>query len=317
MWVDALADTGRDGDRADDLSDALARQYVWRWPRTFLAADKQRPNSSRTNVQPKQRRQVAPDRHFPVLAALAPADRDHAFGEADILDLELDQLRGAGAGLQQSLQHQPGMPALGIGLVEEAQLLLDRQPLDARPTLGRRTQAGTLPRRFELRFALRVIHPLANEDGGDGGGDARDRSHEPVCSFAFGEQTHSAKCALCARIAKRWHAGPVSSFPLRLLWKIRLPAIRKGGVMRVKILLQITDDDGTAAMAEEVAAFEKVTERPEDLGLSIAEGKALLAAVQQRTIDAQIVSWMELHRCCEACGQRRRVKGSPIRMLPF
>ena len=100
-------------------------------------------------------------------------------------------------------------------------------------------------------------------------------------------------------------------------WKTRLPAIRKGGVMRVKILLQITDDDGTAAIAEEVAAFEKVTERPEDLGLSIAEGKALLAAVQQRTIDAQIVSWMELHRCCEACGQRRRVKGSPIRMLPF
>jgi len=80
--------------------------------------------------------------------------------------------------------------------------------------------------------------------------------------------------------------------------------------MRVKILLQITDDDGTAAIAEEVAAFEKVTERPEDLGLSIAEGKALLAAVQQRTIDAQVVSWMEPHRCCEACGQRRRSKGS-------
>jgi hypothetical protein len=80
--------------------------------------------------------------------------------------------------------------------------------------------------------------------------------------------------------------------------------------MRVKILLQITDDDGTAAMAEEVAAFEKVTERPEDLGLSIAEGKALLAAVQQRTIDAQIVSWVEPHRCCEAGGQRRRSKGS-------
>jgi hypothetical protein len=80
--------------------------------------------------------------------------------------------------------------------------------------------------------------------------------------------------------------------------------------MRVKILRQITHDDGTAAIAEEVAAFEKVTERPEDLGLSIAEGKALLAAVQQRTIDAQVVSWMASRRCCEACGQRRRSKGS-------
>lgn len=310
MWVDALGDAGCNGDSADDLSYALARQHVWRWPRTFLAAGEQRPSPPRANMQSKQLRQVAPDRNFPVFTSLAPADRDHAFGEADILDPELDQLGGAGTGLQQGLQHQPGMPALGIGLVEEAQLLLDSQPLDARPTLGRRMQAGTLPRRFEHRFALRVIHPLANEDGGDSGSDARDRSHEPVCSFVFGEQIHSAKYPLCARIAGRRHAGPVSSFPLRLLWKTRLPAIRKGDSMRVKILLQITDDDGTAAIAEEVAAFEKVTERPEDLGLSIAEGKALLAAVQQRTIDAQIVSWMEPHCCCKACGQRRRSKGS-------
>jgi hypothetical protein len=42
--------------------------------------------------------------------------------------------------------------------------------------------------------------------------------------------------------------------------------------MRVRVLLQITTDDGAAM---EVAIFEKDTERPEDLGLSIAEGKAL------------------------------------------
>jgi hypothetical protein len=80
--------------------------------------------------------------------------------------------------------------------------------------------------------------------------------------------------------------------------------------MRMKVLLQITDDDGSAGAAAEVAAFEKVTERPEDLGLSIAEAKALLGAVQQRTVDAQVACWMERHRCCEACGQRRRRKGS-------
>ena len=125
-------------------------------------------------MQPKQLRQVTPDRHFPVLAALAAADRDHALGEADILDPELDQFGGAGTGLQQGLQHQPGTSALGIGLVEEAQFLLDRQPLDARPTLGRSMQAGTLPGGFEHRLALRVVHPLADEDGGDGGGDTCD-----------------------------------------------------------------------------------------------------------------------------------------------
>jgi hypothetical protein len=80
--------------------------------------------------------------------------------------------------------------------------------------------------------------------------------------------------------------------------------------MRVRVLLQITDDDGTAGAAEEVAAFEKQTERPEDLGLSIAEGKALLAAAQQRTVNAQAVAWSQRHRSCEACGARRRSKGS-------
>lgn len=86
--------------------------------------------------------------------------------------------------------------------------------------------------------------------------------------------------------------------------------------MRVKVLLQITDDDGAAGVAAEVAAFEKVTERPEDLGLSIAEAKALLAAVQQRTVDAQVACWMERHRCCEACGQHRRTKGNHRVVFP-
>ena len=79
--------------------------------------------------------------------------------------------------------------------------------------------------------------------------------------------------------------------------------------MRVRVLLQITSDDGTASAAEEVTVFEKVTERPEDLGLSIAEGKATLAAVQHRTVSAQAAAWAERHRRCEACGERRRSKG--------
>jgi hypothetical protein len=80
--------------------------------------------------------------------------------------------------------------------------------------------------------------------------------------------------------------------------------------MRVKVLLQITGDDGVDGDAMEAAVFEKRTERPEDLGLSIADGKALMAAVQQRVVNAQVTSWTEQHCCCEACGARRRSKGS-------
>lgn len=83
--------------------------------------------------------------------------------------------------------------------------------------------------------------------------------------------------------------------------------------MRVSILLQITADDGTASPAEEVAAIEKATERPEDVGLSLADGRALLAAFQRRVVQAQVASWTVRHRCCEACGARRRSKGcSPV-----
>jgi hypothetical protein len=78
MRIDALADPGGDGDGANDLADTLARQHVWCRTRTFLAADEQRPGPPRANVQPKQLRQVAPDRYLPALSALALTDGDHA-----------------------------------------------------------------------------------------------------------------------------------------------------------------------------------------------------------------------------------------------
>lgn len=80
--------------------------------------------------------------------------------------------------------------------------------------------------------------------------------------------------------------------------------------MRVSILLQITDDDGCVRIADEVAVFEKATRRPEDIGLSLADGKAVTAAIQRRVVQAQARTWTARHRCCEACGARRRSKGS-------
>ncbi len=80
--------------------------------------------------------------------------------------------------------------------------------------------------------------------------------------------------------------------------------------MHVRILLQITANDGIVSIADKVTAFGKQVEQPEDLGLSLAEGKALTAAAQRRIVKAQAASWAERHRCCEACGARRRSKGS-------
>jgi hypothetical protein len=79
--------------------------------------------------------------------------------------------------------------------------------------------------------------------------------------------------------------------------------------MHVKILLQITADDGVPGCVEEIASLDKSIERAEDLGLSISQSKALLAAAQQRIVEAQTTSWTEGRRCCEVCSRRRRSKG--------
>ena len=56
--------------------------------------------------------------------------------------------------------------------------------------------------------------------------------------------------------------------------------------MRVKVLLQITTDDGTPGEIEEIATLTKSVDRPEDLGLSLAESKALLTGAQHRIVAA-------------------------------
>src|SRR3954470_467400 len=80
--------------------------------------------------------------------------------------------------------------------------------------------------------------------------------------------------------------------------------------MRVKVLLQITAGDGAPGELEEIASLTKSVDRPEDLGLSLAESKALLASVQHRIVGAQTKAWAEERRCCETCGRSRRRKGS-------
>src|SRR3712207_2167032 len=69
---------------------------------------------------------------------------------------------------------------------------------------------------------------------------------------------------------------------------VRLSQERTEGPMQVRIMLQIIGDDGAVGDAEEVAALTKITERAEDLGLSLAESKTLLAAAQQRIVEAQV-----------------------------
>ena len=79
--------------------------------------------------------------------------------------------------------------------------------------------------------------------------------------------------------------------------------------MQVRVLLQITADDGEPGSVEEIAVWDKTATVAEDIGLSLADGKMLLSAAQRRIVEAQVASWLEDRRCCDDCGRRATVKG--------
>lgn len=77
--------------------------------------------------------------------------------------------------------------------------------------------------------------------------------------------------------------------------------------MRARITLEMISDDGETIATETVADLEKITRGAEDLGLSLAEGKALLAKLQQAMVATQVDLWLKENR--ETNGHRLRHKG--------
>ena len=98
--------------------------------------------------------QLTPDRHLQTLSSLAAADRDHALGKAHVLNPELHQLRGPGAGFQQSLQHQPGPPVLSVGLIEKAQFLLTASEIEALPDRTGYLKFASVPAWMKVEFPI-------------------------------------------------------------------------------------------------------------------------------------------------------------------
>jgi hypothetical protein len=99
-----------------------------------------------------------------------------------------------------------------------------------------------------------------------GGMAAAARAIEAMTQFA-----HSLSgCKPVAVGAPLGPALPRAGVPSSAFHSGRCNRIGGGCAMRVRVLLQITTDDGDAGDAMEVAIFEKDAERPEDLGLSIA-----------------------------------------------
>jgi hypothetical protein len=78
--------------------------------------------------------------------------------------------------------------------------------------------------------------------------------------------------------------------------------------MKVKIQVVTIADDGQET-TREIACVERQDLTPETLGLSLAEGKAVLQALQEVVVEWQMQAYLQQHRACPHCGKARRSKG--------
>src|SRR5215218_8631334 len=86
--------------------------------------------------------------------------------------------------------------------------------------------------------------------------------------------------------------------------------------MKWRIMLELAGSDSTPQMHEVGAGERSATgHTAATLGLSLAEGKAILAAVQRHLVTAQVDEHCRSRRRCDRCGAQRPLKDRRPRRL--
>jgi hypothetical protein len=78
--------------------------------------------------------------------------------------------------------------------------------------------------------------------------------------------------------------------------------------MKIKVQVVTITDDGQET-TRDIACVERQDLTPETLGLSLAEGKAVLQALQEVVVAWQMQAYLQQQRLCPHCGKARRSKG--------
>src|SRR5258708_22832402 len=84
---------------------------------------------------------------------------------------------------------------------------------------------------------------------------------------------------------------------------------RQEPAMKMRIQVVVEAENGESEKVEEIARLERGARRPEELGLTLAEAKALLHSMQQVVITKQIEEYLEKFKTCPNCGAHRTRKG--------
>src|SRR5262249_38742849 len=83
---------------------------------------------------------------------------------------------------------------------------------------------------------------------------------------------------------------------------------RRSPRMRVTLQLGICHDDGHEETVTDVITLNKHNQRIEHLGLSLAESKQLLSALQRHLLQQQVDTFLDTHATCLDCGASLKLK---------
>src|ERR687884_1763256 len=78
--------------------------------------------------------------------------------------------------------------------------------------------------------------------------------------------------------------------------------------LRFKLQLVVVTHDGEQVSVDELVVLDKDHERPEQLGLTLAEAKALLLELQRQVLSRQVAAFLASRTPCPNCGRARGLK---------
>src|SRR5262245_66424254 len=90
---------------------------------------------------------------------------------------------------------------------------------------------------------------------------------------------------------------------------------RRSVPMKITVQLVVCDDADHQETLTEGIVLEKACQRIEQVGLTLAEAKALLSALQQQIVTRQAATFLAMCKQCQACGTPLRPKGQPTSTL--
>ncbi len=85
--------------------------------------------------------------------------------------------------------------------------------------------------------------------------------------------------------------------------------------MKWRVVLELVGADGTVGVHEISGAAAVAEYAPQMIGLTLTEGKQMLAAVQRHLVRAQAAEHCRRRRHCQRCGTQRPLKEQRSRRL--